>query len=60
MNNIRLNDDEEQYFSIEDIMSYSNIEITHVNDNKTPIRIIAFKVVVWLLIIALIAGLFFL
>lgn len=60
MNNISFEKDEEQHFSIEDIMSYSNIEITHANDNKTPMKIVVFKSVVWLLIISLIAGLFFL
>lgn len=60
MNNISFEKNEEQHFSIEDIMSYSNIEITHANDNKTPMKIVVFKSVVWLLIISLIAGLFFL
>ncbi len=60
MNNISFEKDEEQHFSIEDIVSYSNIEITHVNDNKTPIKVVLFKSVIWLVIISLIAGLFFL
>ena len=59
MNNMSFERNEEQHFSIEDIVSYSNIEITHANDNKTPMKIVVFKSVVWLLIISLIAGLFF-
>jgi len=60
MNNISFEKDEEQHFSIEDIVSYSSIEITHVNDNKMPMKVVAFKSMVWLIIISLIAGLFFL
>lgn len=60
MNNISFEKDEEQHFSIEDIVSYSNIKITHANDNKTPMKIVVFKSVVWLLIISFIASLFFL
>lgn len=58
MNNISFEKDEEHIFSIEDIVSYSNIEITHANDNRTPIKIIACKSIVWLLIVALLVGLF--
>lgn len=52
---------EEERFSIEDvIVPYSNIEITHVNDNKPPFKVMVKKAVVWLLIIGMVAGLFFL
>ncbi|MBO4405864.1 MAG: hypothetical protein J5821_03975 [Alphaproteobacteria bacterium] len=51
---------EEERFSIEDvIVPYSNIEITHVNDNKPPFKVMLKKAVVWLLIIGMVAGLFF-
>ena len=51
---------EEERYSIEDvIVPYSNIEITHVNDNKPPFKVVVKKAVVWLLIIGMIAGLFF-
>ena len=52
---------EEERFSIEDvIVPYSNIEITHVNDNKPPFKVMVKKAVVWLLIIGMVVGLFFL
>ena len=51
---------EEERFSIEDvIVPYSNIEITHVNDNKPPFKVMVKKAVVWLLIIGMVVGLFF-
>ena len=51
---------EEERFSIEDIIvPYSNIEITHVNDNKPPFKVLLKKTVVWVLIIGMIASLFF-
>jgi len=51
---------EEERYSIEDtIVPYSNIEITHANDNKPPFKVIVKKAVVWLLIIGMTAGLFF-
>lgn len=51
---------EEERYSIEDtIVPYSNIKITHVNDNKPPFKVVIKKAVVWLLIIGMIAGLFF-
>jgi hypothetical protein len=56
--NVNTNEIEEKSFSIEDIVSYSNIEITNVNDNKPPIRVIAVKVVVWAIIAALVLALF--
>jgi hypothetical protein len=48
---------EREYFSIEDVVSYSNIEITHANDNKAPVKVIATKAIVWLLIISMVAAL---
>ncbi|MDR1375328.1 MAG: hypothetical protein LBJ45_00745 [Holosporaceae bacterium] len=48
---------EKEYFSIEDVVSYSNIEITHANDNKAPLKVMATKVIVWLVIISMIAAL---
>ena len=37
----------EDYFSLEDIIvSYSNIEITHVNNNKAPVEVIAIKEII--------------
>ena len=57
--NISVSESEEEYFSIEDIVSYSNIEITHVNDNRAPMAVVAKKTIVWLLILSMIAGIFF-
>lgn len=57
--NISVNESEEEYFSIEDIVSYSNIEITHVNDNRAPMAVVAKKTIAWLLILSMIAGIFF-
>lgn len=51
---------EEERYSIEDaIVPYSNIKITHVNDNKPPFKVVIKKAVVWLLIIGMVAGLVF-
>lgn len=51
---------EEERFSVEDvIVPYSNIEITHVNDNKPPFKVLVKKAVVWVLIIGMVASLFF-
>ncbi|MDR2766573.1 MAG: hypothetical protein LBB63_03905 [Holosporaceae bacterium] len=51
--------EEAKYFSIEDVVSYSNIEITHVNDNRMPTKILMTKVAIGLVIVAMIAALFF-
>lgn len=52
---------EEERYNIEDvIVPYSNIEITHANDNKPPFKIVIKKAVVWLLIIGMVASLFLL
>jgi hypothetical protein len=48
---------EREYFSIEDVVSYSNIEITHVNDNKAPMRVVAIKAIVCFVIISMIGAL---
>lgn len=46
--------------SIEDvIVPYSNIEITHANDNKAPLKVIVKKAVVWVLIVSVAVGLLF-
>lgn len=46
--------------SIEDvIVPYSNIEITHANDNKPPFKVLVKKALVWVLILSFIAGLLF-
>ncbi len=58
--NIGISKSEEEYFSVEDvIVSYSNIEITHVNDNKAPVEIMAKKAIIWLLLASMIVGIFF-
>ncbi|MBQ7674430.1 MAG: hypothetical protein IJT36_07990 [Alphaproteobacteria bacterium] len=57
--NISVSESEEEYFSVEDIVSYSNIEITHVNDNRAPMAVVAKKTIVWLLVLSMIAGIFF-
>ncbi|MCR5225369.1 MAG: hypothetical protein K6C34_04765 [Alphaproteobacteria bacterium] len=50
--------EEEEIFTIGDvIVPYSNIEITHVNDNKAPVKVTIMKAVVWLVIISLVAAL---
>jgi hypothetical protein len=49
---------EEEKLWVEGVVSYSNIEITHVNDNATPARVVALKAVIWLATAALIAALF--
>lgn len=54
---MNMNKVNQESFSVEDIIvSYSNIEITHVNDNKVPVKVTFKKVVVVLVILALIAG----
>jgi hypothetical protein len=53
------NEKEDSDFSIEDVVSYSNIEITHVNDNKAPMKVIANKAIVLIVIALLIAAVFF-
>ncbi|MDR0677707.1 MAG: hypothetical protein LBF57_03485 [Holosporaceae bacterium] len=59
--NIDIKETEKDFFSIGDIIvSYSNIEITHVNDNKPPIKVLATKIILWGAIIAMIAALFLL
>ena len=51
---------EEESFSIGDIIvSYSDIEISHVNDNKPPLKFIAKKIAVWAVIIMMALGLLF-
>lgn len=45
--------EEKRNFSLEDIVTYSNIEITHVNDNKTPNGKLIRKIIFWGCILAL-------
>jgi hypothetical protein len=52
--NIDVSEIEKKRFSLEDIVSYSNIEITNVNDNKPPAKVIATKVIIGI-VIALLA-----
>lgn len=55
--NMKMNETKQEHFSVEDVVvSYSNIEITHANDNKAPVKVTLTKIVVVLVIIALIAG----
>lgn len=51
---------EEERYTIEDvIVPYSNVKITHVNDNKPPFKVMVKKAIVWLLIIGMFLSLFF-
>ena len=51
---------EEERYSIEDvIVPYSNLKITHVNDNKPPLKLIFKRTVLWVLLISMFVGLFF-
>lgn len=53
-------ENEENIFSVEDvIVPYFNIEINHVNDNKSPTIVTLKKAIVWLLLATLLAGLFY-
>ena len=55
--NMKMNETKQEHFSVEDVVvPYSNIEITHANDNKAPVKVTLTKIVVVLVIIALIAG----
>lgn len=57
--NIGINIEEKEYFSVEDVVvSYSNIEITHVNDNQAPMAVVVKKFIVWSLILSMLAGIF--
>ena len=51
---------EEESFSIGDIIvSYSDIEISHANDNRPPLKFIVKKVAVWAIITIMAVGLLF-
>ena len=51
---------EEERYSVEDvIVPYSNVKITHVNDNKPPLMLVFKRTVLWVLIASMLAGLFF-
>ncbi|MDR0580548.1 MAG: hypothetical protein LBG04_00300 [Holosporaceae bacterium] len=58
--NVSVNKLEKKYFSIEDVVSYSNIEITNVNDNKPPARVIAMKIGIAAILMIMILALFLL
>jgi hypothetical protein len=58
--NVSANELEKKYFSIEDVVSYSNIEITNANDNKPPARVVAMKVGVAAILVIMILALFLL
>lgn len=58
--NTRNSDESACFFSIEDVMSYSNIQLIHVNDNKVPSSVMVKRAIVFMIIAALLAGLFFL
>lgn len=54
------NQNKERIFCLEEIVvPYFNIEITHVNDNKAPKIVTIKKAVVWLLLVAILAGIFY-
>ena len=58
--NINAGRKEEEHFAIEDVLvSYSSIEISHVNDNRAPATVIIKKVAIWVAIALAIAALFF-
>ncbi|MDR1235898.1 MAG: hypothetical protein LBJ96_02730 [Holosporaceae bacterium] len=57
--NVNTSKTDGNFFSIGDVVSYSNIEITNVNDNKPPMKIVAVKAVVFCIIAALVAALLF-
>ncbi len=51
---------EEERYGIEDIIvPYSNVKITHANDNKPPLRLVFKRVVLWVLLLSMLVGLFF-
>jgi hypothetical protein len=56
--NVKVDELDKKGFSIEDVVSYSNIEITNVNDNKPPVRVITVKIAMFCIVTALIAALF--
>ena len=57
--NINIGEAGKKCFSQEDIMSYSNIEITNANDNRAPARVIAVKVIIGAIIVLLVLAVFF-
>jgi hypothetical protein len=56
--NRKIGNVQEEHFCLENIMSYSNIEITHANDNRAPLKTLVARAAVSLAIIAMIAWLF--
>ncbi|MDR1361634.1 MAG: hypothetical protein LBJ16_00265 [Holosporaceae bacterium] len=48
----------EEPFCLENVMSYSNIEITHVNDNRAPLRTLLLRAAVGAAIVGMLIWLF--
>jgi hypothetical protein len=42
-----VNDIKKKEFALEDMMPYSDIEITNVNDNRPPLKVMVIKVGIW-------------
>ncbi|MDR2724141.1 MAG: hypothetical protein LBB25_02975 [Holosporaceae bacterium] len=42
-----MNDIKKKEFALEDMMPYSDIEITNVNDNRPPLKVMVIKVGIW-------------
>lgn len=54
------NQREADIFCVEEIVvPYFNIEITHANDNKAPMVVTVKKAIIWLLLISILAGIFY-
>lgn len=50
---------EEERYSIEDVVvPYSNVKITHANDNKPPLKLVFKRAVLWILLASMVTGLF--
>jgi hypothetical protein len=56
--NVKAGEDESKHFSVEDVVSYLNVEITHANDNRVPTKVIVAKIAVWLVVAAFFGMLF--
>jgi hypothetical protein len=55
--NVNVDKLNKRFFSVEDVVSYSNVEITNANDNKPPLKIITVKAAVFCIIVALVVAL---
>ncbi|MDR0555979.1 MAG: hypothetical protein LBG20_03165 [Holosporaceae bacterium] len=58
--NVSVDKEQGRFFSLEDVVSYVNIEITNVNDNRPPLRIVMKRIAIGLIILALAGALVFL